>query len=93
MADAKQKSNKSTGKAVKTTAKLRCSEIAERGIESGPDFARFCSQLISDVISQRIDYKIANVANKSAANLLKITELQLKASAYSKKDSILMLTA
>ena len=52
--------------------------IAERGIETGPDFARFMSALIGDIVARRVSPDIGNAACNAGGKLLKVVEMQFK---------------
>ncbi len=47
-------------------------------IETGQDFARLMSALMSDVVSGRVDAPTANAACNAGSKLLKVVEMQYK---------------
>lgn len=69
----------------------RCLPIAERGIETGPQFAALMSALMTDLITGCITPEIGNATCNAGGKLLKIVEMQHK---YGKQNSApLKLTA
>jgi hypothetical protein len=53
-------------------------KIADAGIHTGNDFAKFMSAVMTDVISGRISPGIANAACNAGGKLLKVVELQYR---------------
>lgn len=54
----------------------RCKAIADQGIKTTGDIMRLESAMISDIISNRVDVKTANVVTAKCGNLLKAASLQ-----------------
>jgi hypothetical protein len=52
--------------------------IAKDGIQTGRDFARFMSALMSDLIEGKITPGVGNAAVNAGGKLLKVVELQMK---------------
>ena len=52
--------------------------IAEKGITTSREFAECMSALMSDILCERVDPRIANAAINAGGKLLKIMEMQLK---------------
>jgi len=52
--------------------------LAQQGVESGVDFARLMSALMSDVIEGAITPEIANATVNAGGKLLKVVEMQYK---------------
>jgi|TARA_R110000765_G_scaffold400851_1_gene496040 hypothetical protein len=52
--------------------------LAQKGIETGVDFARIMSALMSDVIEGSISPDIANATCNAGGKLLKVVEMQYK---------------
>jgi hypothetical protein len=52
--------------------------LAQKGVESGVDFARLMSALMSDVIEGAITPDIANATVNAGGKLLKVVEMQYK---------------
>ena len=52
--------------------------LAQKGVESGVDFARLMSALMSDVIEGAITPEIANATVNAGGKLLKVVEMQYK---------------
>lgn len=61
-----------------TKAAPRSVGLAEKGINTGADFATVMSALLSDTIAGRVDPQIANAACNISGKLLKVVELQFK---------------
>lgn len=53
-------------------------KIADRGIATGNDFARFMSALMSDVILGKVSPGVANAACNAGGKLLKVVEMQYR---------------
>lgn len=85
---------RSTGEGVKETIARAAKSlaIAERGIETGPQFASVMSAMMTDLITGCITPQIANAVCNAGGKLLKIVEMQHK---YGKQNhqSPLKLTA
>jgi len=56
----------------------RSIELAERGIQTGAQFASVMSALLTDTIAGRIDPQVANSVCNISGKLLKVVELQYK---------------
>ena len=52
--------------------------VSAKGVETGEDFARLMSALMSDVIEGRITPDISNAAVNAGGKLLKVIEMQYK---------------
>jgi len=52
--------------------------IAEGGIETGNDFAKCMSALMSDIIACRVTPQVGNAVCNAGGKLLKVVELQLR---------------
>lgn len=52
--------------------------VANGGVETGEDFARLMSALMSDVIEGRVTPDIANAACNAGGKLLKVVEMQYR---------------
>ena len=52
--------------------------LAEKGINTGAEFASVMSALLSDTIAGRVDPQISNAACNISGKLLKVVELQFK---------------
>ena len=63
---------------LKEQCSSRSEAIAQKGIESGVDFARLMSALMSDVIEGAITPEIANATVNAGGKLLKVVEMQYK---------------
>lgn len=60
--------------------------IAERGINTGPEFASLMSAMMTDLIAGRLTPNIANATCNAAGKLLKVVEMQHK---YGKSGSVM----
>lgn len=60
------------------TAQPRSLAITEKGIQTGNDFARCMSALMSDIIAQRVTPQVGNAVCNAGGKLLKVVELQLR---------------
>lgn len=56
----------------------RSLRIAERGIQTGAEFANLMSAMMSDIISSRITPAVGNAACNAGGKLLKVVEMQYK---------------
>jgi hypothetical protein len=56
----------------------RCIAIAAEGIETGEDFAKVMSAMMSDLLEGRITPQVGNATCNAGGKLLKIVELQYK---------------
>lgn len=56
----------------------RSMQLAERGVNTGSEFASLMSALLSDTISGKIDPRVSNAACNISGKLLKVVELQFK---------------
>jgi hypothetical protein len=56
----------------------RSVQLADRGVQTGADFASLMSALLSDTIAGRIDPRVSNAACNISGKLLKVVELQFK---------------
>jgi hypothetical protein len=61
-----------------TEASPKSLPIAERGINTGPEFASLMSAMMTDLIAGRITPNIANATCNAAGKLLKVVEMQHK---------------
>jgi hypothetical protein len=61
-----------------TTNQPRSLAIAEAGIQTGNDFARCMSSLMSDIIASRVTPQVGNAVCNAGGKLLKVVELQLR---------------
>lgn len=52
--------------------------ITEAGIQTGNDFARCMSALMSDIIASRVTPSVGNAVCNAGGKLLKVVELQLR---------------
>lgn len=52
--------------------------VGERGIKSSKDFADFMSALMADVVSGRVDPRVADSACKAGEMLLKVASMQME---------------
>ena len=59
-------------------ARPRSTAIAERGVQTGEDFAGLMSALMSDVIEGRLSPSVANATCNAGGKLLKVVEMQYK---------------
>lgn len=62
----------------RTAKNARSLRIGNGGIKSGRDFAGFMSGLLSDVVSGKVDPRVANAACNVAGKLLKVVEMEFK---------------
>lgn len=53
-------------------------EIANRGIQTGADFATLMGALMADVLAGHVKPEIANATCKAGSQLLRVVEMQLK---------------
>lgn len=77
------KKEPSTVESIETSPKSL--PIAERGINTGPEFASLMSAMMTDLIAGRITPNIANATCNAAGKLLKVVEMQHK---YGKSSSV-----
>jgi hypothetical protein len=56
----------------------RAIALADKGINTGADFASVMSALLSDTIAGRVDPQVSNAACNISGKLLKVVELQHK---------------
>lgn len=56
----------------------RCFAIAQKGIQTGSDFARMMAALMSDLVDERISPRTANSVISAGDKLLRVAEMQLK---------------
>ena len=73
--DKNSKRNNAAGSQVLEPKSLH---IAANGIQTGIDFARFMSALMTDLIEGRVSPGIGNAACNAGGKLLKVVELQHK---------------
>jgi hypothetical protein len=64
------------GKRVPEKSRQRSAAIAASGVRTASDFARLMSAIMSDVISEAMDPRVANAAVNAGGKLLKVVELQ-----------------
>jgi hypothetical protein len=70
---------KSTSTTTNTEASTpRSLAIAERGVNTGPEFASLMSAMMTDLIAGTITPNIANATCNAAGKLLKVVEMQHK---------------
>ena len=70
--------------------------VAQRGIQTGRDFANFMSALMSDLIDGRVTPAVGNAACNAGGKLLKVVELQYKYGTTAKgngQDKVLKLAS
>lgn len=58
--------------------KPRCQSVAARGIRTAGDYAQFMSDLMSDIVEDRIAPETANAACTAGANLLRVVEMEFR---------------
>lgn len=56
----------------------KCMAIADRGINTGAEFAKVMSLLIGDIVTERIPARQANAICNACGKLLKVVEMQHK---------------
>jgi len=59
-------------------AKPKCVALADKGINTGPEFARMMSALMGDIATGRITPGVANALCNAGGKLLKVVELENK---------------
>src|SRR5690349_19062646 len=78
-ADSKGKKSTETGEeALENRQPARSLAIANKGVQSGEDFAKLMSNVMSDLIEGRITPSVGNAVCNAGGKLLRIVELQMK---------------
>lgn len=73
-----KKADKKNGNGHTESAPPRCLAVAQEGIQTSPQLARYLSSLMSDVIEGTISPIVANAGVNAAGKLLKTVEMQQK---------------
>ena len=82
----------SRGTVKKVTATIsdapKSRSIAERGVMDSGDFCNLMSALMGDVLTDRVEPKVANAAINAGSKLLKMVEMQQKYGVQKKEQSL-----